>query len=93
MEASLSCTGHIYPPSDRERKAALLDSLHGQDEVYAAAVQWEYRGMPWKVVCRHRVWVEQDRQDQSLGRAYLMSFIGFPFSNQRATELAREKTV
>lgn len=37
--ASLSGTGYIYLPGDRERKAVILDMLDGQDEVSAAAVQ------------------------------------------------------
>lgn len=50
-------------------------------------------GCPGRLFVDVRVLVEQDRQDRSLGRDYLMLFIGFPSSNQRATELAREETV
>lgn len=36
-----------------------------------------------------RAWVEQGRQDQSLGRDFMMALISFPPGAQRAVEAAR----
>lgn len=83
---------HTLPVIGREWRHSWIDSM-GRMRCLWLQCRSNEEGCPGRLCVVVGVLVEQNRQDRSLGRDYMLSLIGFPSSNQRVTELAREKTV